>query len=189
MSNNNLHYENPIKRDSFQYPLEGCSFQLNFSGIVGDYLDNLSDLVVIVLDQNKNILECSSAFLKLMNLSVKPYAQNIGSLMSAHTLSTSAPNDHHELGGRIVSDLLETDGWDVYCLGANKPQPALIRMISEINPFMLSISLAMQFNIDKAAELVNAIRKKSTFDELKIMVGGLAFNENPDVWKITGADG
>jgi methanogenic corrinoid protein MtbC1 len=62
-------------------------------------------------------------------------------------------------------------------------------MISEINPFMLSISLAMPFNIDKAAELINAIRTNITFDKLKIMVGGLVFNENPYIWKITGADG
>jgi len=61
---------------------------LNFSGILRDYLDNLSDLVIIVLDQHENILECNSAFLKLMNLPGKPHGRNIGSFISADTLGS-----------------------------------------------------------------------------------------------------
>lgn len=61
--------------------IKSDAIPLNFSGVLADYLDNLSELTVIVLDADKNILECNSAFLKLINLREKPYGRNICAFM------------------------------------------------------------------------------------------------------------
>lgn len=105
----------------------------------------------------------------------------------AKAVVTSSPNEYHELGGRIVADLLEMNGWDVYYLGANVPVEELIKLISKIKPKIVAISVTMPFNIEKAEEAIEKIRKIKTLQP-KIIVGGLAFNLSPEIYKKIGAD-
>lgn len=100
---------------------------------------------------------------------------------------TSSPNEYHELGGRIVADFLEMNGWDVYYLGANVSSEKLIKLVKKIKPKIVAISVTMSFNIEKAAELIKKIKEVKNVKP-KIIVGGLAFNLLPDVYKLIGAD-
>lgn len=105
----------------------------------------------------------------------------------AKAIVSSSPNEYHELGGRIVADLLEMDGWDVYYLGANVPAQELIKLVNKTKPKIVAISVTMPFNIEKAAELIKKL-KESKPPKPKIIVGGLAFNLLPDLHKQVGAD-
>lgn len=100
---------------------------------------------------------------------------------------TASPNEFHELGARIVADLLEMAGWDVYYLGANVPALELIKIIKKRRPKLLAISVTMPFNIEKAENLICEV-KKLEIVKPKIIVGGLAFNIFPDIYKAIGAD-
>jgi diguanylate cyclase (GGDEF)-like protein len=53
----------------------------NFSSVIEDYLNNLTGLVIIVLDRQKNVLECNSAFRRLIDLPEKPHGRNIADFM------------------------------------------------------------------------------------------------------------
>jgi methanogenic corrinoid protein MtbC1 len=101
---------------------------------------------------------------------------------------TSAPNEYHELGARLLADMLESDGWDVLFLGANTPAEALIGMIRKTRPRFVAISLTMPFSIDRVSEVISAIRAAPELNSVKIMVGGAAFSTAPRLWKQIGAD-
>lgn len=102
---------------------------------------------------------------------------------------TAATNEFHETGARTVADLLELDGWEVDYLGANTPANELIRFLKEVKPAILLLSVAMPFNIDRASDAIETIQATPELAGLKIMVGGLAFSLNPELWEITGANG
>ncbi len=102
---------------------------------------------------------------------------------------TAAPNEFHEVGGRIVADLLEIKGWDVLYLGANTPEKELLKLIRKVEPQILGISVAMPFNIDKAWKIISLLKSDKITGDMKIMVGGMGFNAFPDLWRTVGADG
>ena len=102
---------------------------------------------------------------------------------------TSAPNEYHEIGAWMISDILEHRGWEVNYLGANTPQKDLLDMLKSVKPDMLAISVTMSFNINKAKNIISDIRNDEELNHIKVAVGGRVFCENPDLWQKTGADG
>jgi methanogenic corrinoid protein MtbC1 len=102
---------------------------------------------------------------------------------------TASPNEFHEIGAWMVSDALEQDGWMVQYLGANTPREDLVRLLQSFNPDILAISVTIPFNVNKAKDTITSVRSKSELAGMKIMVGGRVFNENPELWAVTGADG
>lgn len=101
---------------------------------------------------------------------------------------TSAPNEYHELGALMVADLLEIDGWDVKYLGANTPVQDLLRFLKSTKPHLLAISVTMAFNLENAARLIEAVKADPELGGIKIMVGGLALQAEPELWHKLGAD-
>lgn len=106
-----------------------------------------------------------------------------------NALVTSAPNEFHELGGRMVADLLELDGWNVTFLGANTPTADLISLAKVFHPFLIAISVAMPFNVDGVQRTIASIRDTPELAGVRIMVGGMAFSSFPSLVNWVGADG
>lgn len=102
---------------------------------------------------------------------------------------TSSPKELHSIGARMVADLLEFDGWEVYYLGSNVPEEDLIKFISILSPDILAISTTMTYNIDNTKDLISHIRNDDKFSKMKIIVGGFAFTSKPETLKTIGADG
>jgi MerR family transcriptional regulator, light-induced transcriptional regulator len=104
-------------------------------------------------------------------------------------LITSSPNEFHQIGAWMLSDVFELAGWDVRFLGADTPKEELFKLVKDFMPDVLAVSVTMPFNVDKAAEIISEIKNDEEFKELKIIVGGRVFNDNPELWKKIGADG
>jgi MerR family transcriptional regulator, light-induced transcriptional regulator len=102
---------------------------------------------------------------------------------------SAGPNEYHEIGARMVADLLELDGWDVTYLGANTPIMDMIELFKKQKPFFVAISVATLFNLDKVRQAISIIRQNQEISGIKIMVGGLAFSGMPELWREIGADG
>lgn len=83
-------------------------------------------------------------------------------------------NEYHEIGGRMVADLLEMKGWDSYFLGANTPVSELIELIDEKKPSLVALSVAVYMNVGELDQAIQNITKK--FPELPIAIGGQAFS-------------
>ncbi|MFW5891536.1 MAG: cobalamin B12-binding domain-containing protein [bacterium] len=97
-------------------------------------------------------------------------------------------NEYHEIGSRIISDSLEMDGWDVEHLGSDTPIESLIDFLAKEKPFLIGLSAALSFNIDNLINTIEKIKANDKLSDIKILVGGKVFNDNPDLWKKTEAD-
>ncbi len=85
---------------------------------------------------------------------------------------SAAPNELHEIGAWMVSDLLELDGWQVRYLGANTPERDLLEMLDSFQPQVLALSVTMPFHVPRALEFTRKLRETARFSKLRIMVGG-----------------
>jgi MerR family transcriptional regulator, light-induced transcriptional regulator len=83
-------------------------------------------------------------------------------------------NEYHQIGGKMVADMLELSGWDAYFLGANLPTQDLISIIDEKKPHLLCLSLSVYFNINNLMDAIKKVGEK--WPELPIFVGGKALD-------------
>lgn len=86
---------------------------------------------------------------------------------------TCLAHEYHQIGAKMVADIFEIEGWDTYFLGANTPAKELLRFISENEPDVLAISLAIYSNYPRLMELIKLVQEH--YPDLLIMVGGQAF--------------
>jgi methanogenic corrinoid protein MtbC1 len=101
---------------------------------------------------------------------------------------SAAPNEFHELGAWMISDLLEADGWEVSYLGANTPQEDLVEMIRSRKPAVVALSVTMPFNLDRARAIIAAVKQQAASWPVRVIVGGRVFNLQAGLWNALGAD-
>lgn len=94
----------------------------------------------------------------------------------------------HNIGLKMISDILEIDGCNVLYLGSNVPVQSLINAIQAEKPDFITISTTLQHNIDSATNMITALRNNFGKKAPKIIVGGSAFINSDNVLDITGAD-
>ncbi|MDD4923706.1 MAG: cobalamin-dependent protein [Dehalococcoidales bacterium] len=102
-------------------------------------------------------------------------------------IAACAPGELHEIGLRIVSDLLEMDGWDVYYLGANMPPLAISEIAREKNAKLIALSVCLPSCGPAAREMISII-KSQLDDSIKILVGGYIVSKYPQYGISLGAD-
>ncbi len=82
-------------------------------------------------------------------------------------------NEFHELGGRMVADIFELNGWHGYFLGANTSLAELLAMIGDRRPHLLALSMSTQAGMHALIAAIEAVRRQ--YSELPVLVGGQAF--------------
>jgi MerR family transcriptional regulator, light-induced transcriptional regulator len=92
----------------------------------------------------------------------------------------------HEIGARMLCDLLEMEGWNTIYLGANVPAAGVVEVLRGNHSNILAVSASMTFHISAVREVIAAVRLASP--ETRILVGGFAFKIAPDLWRDVGAD-
>lgn len=105
-----------------------------------------------------------------------------GRRLVAATLS----GDLHVMPLRIVSDFLESDGWDAYFLGASTPAASVWQAVVAHRAELLVVSASMSHHVGRVRELL-ALRPAACTDT-RVMVGGAPFNADPQLWQAVGAD-
>jgi len=109
---------------------------------------------------------------------------------SGHTcLVFAVCGEFHEVGPRMVADLLERDGWRCLFLGSNLCNEDILKAAREHKPELIAVSATMYLSVDSVARLIRAMRGEPSMGDLKILVGGRPFNLDPELWKRVGADG
>ncbi len=99
---------------------------------------------------------------------------------------TCVGDELHELGPRMLADLIEMEGWDVKYLGANIPVDAVFEMVVQEKPDLIGISATIEGNKEDIKKLVKRIKE---YDPgIPVMVGGLAFIISADLYEYTGGD-
>lgn len=96
--------------------------------------------------------------------------------------------NRHALGMRTLADAFEIEGWTAFNLGADVPAASLPGMVRTLGPELVGLSVAMTQQLPAAHAAVAAIRSLPGGGDIRIMLGGLASNSLPDVWRLVGAD-
>lgn len=118
------------------------------------------------------------------------YEELFGDRVDAGPLLVAACAEHerHELGLRMICDLLELEGWDTVFLGASVPVEDLVAMVTERRPAVVALSAAITPHLSRVREAVDAIRAALPEDSPVIAIGGRAFAADPELARRMGAD-
>jgi methanogenic corrinoid protein MtbC1 len=118
------------------------------------------------------------------------YEQLFGDRVDAGPLlvAACAQDERHELGLRMICDLLELDGWDTVFLGASVPIEDLVEMVKARKPEVVALSASITPHLARVREAVAAIREAMPGDAPVIAIGGRAFAGNAALAERMGAD-
>ena len=105
------------------------------------------------------------------------------------TVAMCAGGEMHEVGLRIICDLLELDGWTTDYLGANVPPAAAVQFCVERRAEVLLVSATLPPHIEPVKEVIRQFRATPSLARAKVIVGGRVFNSQSDLWRRVGADG
>ncbi len=94
--------------------------------------------------------------------------------------------EDHDLGARMVSDFFTMAGFDTTFIGANTPERTILKAIESIKPKYISMSVTNYYNLIAAKKTIEAIKVKN--NNIVFLLGGHAFNSNPDSYKDVGGD-
>ncbi len=81
--------------------------------------------------------------------------------------------EYHQLGAKMVADILELNGWDSHFLGANTPVEELLSFLNEERPDLLALSLSVSANLPGFLEALGTVRQARP--DIPTIVGGQAF--------------
>jgi methanogenic corrinoid protein MtbC1 len=118
------------------------------------------------------------------------YEELFGDRVDAGPLLVAACAEHerHELGLRMICDLLELDGWDTVFLGASVPVEDLVEMVKERRPEVVALSASITPHLARVREAVQAIRQAMPEGAPVIAIGGRAFAGDDRLAERMGAD-
>lgn len=94
----------------------------------------------------------------------------------------------HDIGLRAVADLYQMAGWRTIFLGADVPMEDLPAVIGYFQADLLLLGATISTQLPRVQQTIGAVRSRSE-RPVKVVVGGAAFDETPDLWRKLGADG
>ena len=97
--------------------------------------------------------------------------------------------NQHDIGLQVVADFFEMAGWRVIQLGSDMPIPDLAQAVESYQPDLLALSVSLHTQLVTLAETIQAVRRGERGAAVKILVGGRALVEAPDLAPSLGADG
>ena len=103
-------------------------------------------------------------------------------------VAACADQERHELGLRMICDVLEMEGWDTVFLGASVPVEDLVRMVRVRRPQVVALSASIAPHLARVREAIDAIRGEEAGGAPLIAVGGRAFADDPVLAARLGAD-
>lgn len=107
---------------------------------------------------------------------------------AATVVVACVPGELHELGARMVSDLLELEGFRCHYLGASMPPRAIVDFACMHQAKVLALSVSFPPHLRAARNAIEWLRADPRARAMKVVVGGRAFDA-PGVWRAIGADG
>ena len=102
-------------------------------------------------------------------------------------VAASVEGDFHDMGVRVIADLLELSGWRVVFLGASIPADELAGAVRDFEGDLVAISATLPVHLRAVEAAVASVRALPR--RCPVLVGGSAFCQCPDAWRAMGADG
>lgn len=102
-------------------------------------------------------------------------------------LAASVAGNAHDLGLRVVVDLFRLAGWRCLFLGANVPAEEIARAAKFFGADLIVLNATLTPQLRVLGDSIAATRQ--VVAGTPILVGGLAFEGAPELWRQLGADG
>lgn len=106
---------------------------------------------------------------------------------SRRVLLMPAPTETHTFGLTLVAHFLSEAGWEVSTSVDPDPADALERLRAEWFD-VVGLSLSCDVCLDRLVAVIPVLRRASRNRDLRVMVGGPAFQDRPDRIRLVGAD-
>lgn len=103
-------------------------------------------------------------------------------------LAACASEERHQLGLRMLCDLLEMEGWETTYLGASVPIESLVALVQTREPDAVAISASIAPHLPRVRDAIRAIRAAPLTRQPLIVVGGRAFHGDLGLAHRIGAD-
>jgi len=85
-----------------------------------------------------------------------------------------------DLGGQILSDLFETEGWIVQFVGPGAPNDELVKFLGKNGPHLLVIYGIQSDELPNVRHLMEMIRDVGVCENMQVLACGGVFNETED---------
>jgi methanogenic corrinoid protein MtbC1 len=92
----------------------------------------------------------------------------------------------HDIGLRAVTDLFRLAGWRALFLGTNMPAEEIARAAAAFDVELVLLNATLTTQLHALDDAIAAVRRLAP--RCKVLVGGLAFDGLPDLWRQLGAD-
>lgn len=99
--------------------------------------------------------------------------------LNRRLLVACVEGERHDMGARVVADLLDFAGFDVFFLGADVPVASLADKVRAARPDLVILSMTMSFHQEALRRSVTALRDLDP--SLPIAGGGHAFEWCPEL--------
>lgn len=104
-------------------------------------------------------------------------------------VATTVGSEAHEIGIRMIADLLEQGGWQTAYLGADVPHEDVVERVAQQRADVLAVSATMAGHVREVRALVRTLRADPRCAHVRVLVGGRPFTINPGLADAVGADG
>ncbi|MGI8546744.1 MAG: cobalamin B12-binding domain-containing protein [Gemmatimonadaceae bacterium] len=103
-------------------------------------------------------------------------------------LAACTETEKHEIGLRMICDLLELQGWDTTYLSAAVPPDILVGMVLRDRPDVLALSASIAPHLPQLRSVIQAVRAATGEAVPYILVGGRPFLDDDTLAQQVGAD-
>lgn len=93
--------------------------------------------------------------------------------INKNVLLSCIESENHQIGIKMINDVIEMNGWNTYFLGSNVPTKDVLMFSKTISIDLLAISLSIYFHLPELVGLIHKFRIE--FPNTPILVGGQAF--------------
>lgn len=107
---------------------------------------------------------------------------------SLSVVAATVATEAHEIGVRMICDLLSGLGWSASYLGSGVPDADVVEIVAERRADVVALSASMAGHLRDLQRLVSRLRSDPRTKDVWVLVGGRPFLLNLDLVERVGAD-
>lgn len=121
-------------------------------------------------------------------IGILTYKKSQSVIKKTRCVCTTAGQEMHRITIRMISELLKSEGYPTWFLGLSSPTGDLVKLCKSEKIDLLILSATLNSTIDSINNLIDGIRLDNDLKEMKIIVGGPAYERGDRVLDKTKAD-
>jgi len=108
----------------------------------------------------------------------KPYIEGKTPEVKGRIVTGTVEGSVHSMGKSILISILVSSGYEVFDVGANCPAEKFVEKVREVEPQVVALSVGLTQALPSVKKVVDALESAGLRENVKIIVGGNAANED-----------